>query len=131
MEQYYRCLDYMQRKESEADFASLVGEPVMQTQFEALERSAASVFTREIFFLFRPVLARACRMKVVGWKETTTCIIYTVSKYCMAVKEWHVSFYQTSVVYKCSCLRIESLGIPCDHILAILVYLDIAELPSL
>ncbi|GAU49160.1 hypothetical protein TSUD_407070 [Trifolium subterraneum] len=32
--------------------------------------------------------------------------------------------------FKCSCLRMESIGLPCDHIVCILVYLDIDELPK-
>jgi hypothetical protein len=47
---YFRCLSFMRYKEVEADFSSIHGEIVMQTEFHSLERSAANVYTRDIFF---------------------------------------------------------------------------------
>ncbi|XP_045833569.1 protein FAR1-RELATED SEQUENCE 3-like [Trifolium pratense] len=31
---------------------------------------------------------------------------------------------------KCSCLRMESMGIPCEHIVGVMVYLNMVEIPS-
>ncbi|RYR33746.1 hypothetical protein Ahy_A10g048374 [Arachis hypogaea] len=36
---------------------------------------------------------------------------------------------KTSMLASCSCMRIESFGIPCKHIVCVLVHEDIDELP--
>lgn len=130
VQHYQRCLDYMRYKEVESDFASGVGEPVLQTSYEELERSAASHFTREIFLLFRPVLMRACRVNVSGSKQTASHHIYIVSKYRREGQQWHVSFNPQTFQLTCSCMRMESFGLPCEHIVAVLVYRNIDELPK-
>jgi hypothetical protein len=72
------------------------------------------MFIQEIYFLlFLPILKKACRLKVLGVRQTTSSYIYTVSKYCREGSEWQVSYYPASLEFKCSCLRLESLGIPC------------------
>lgn len=77
----------MQYKEIEADFASDYGEVVLHTNFHSLERSAAKVFTKEIFNLFCGVLAWSSAMMVSGCKETWACSIYTVSKYQLSNRD--------------------------------------------
>ena len=129
LQHFERCLSYLRFKEWRADFGCEF-EPVMQTHLQQLERSASDIYTREVFFMFRPMLHRAGAMKVVFAKETLSCVIYGVSKYCKPNSLWHVSYYEEQMQFKCSCLRMESLGIPCDHIIAVLVYLDISELPQ-
>lgn len=43
---------------------------------------------------------------------------------------WYVSFFANDMNFKCSCERLESLGIPCEHIVFVLVFLDIVVLPE-
>ncbi|KAJ1427412.1 FAR1 DNA-binding domain [Sesbania bispinosa] len=95
------------QREMEADFESIIGEPILQTSFEGIERSAAKFYTRKLFFLFRPVLERASGVKVTACEQTSNCLIYIVT-------------------YK----RMESMGIPCEHIVILLHYLEINELPE-
>ena len=76
------------------------------------------------------MLHRAGGMKVIYGKETGSWVIYGVSKYCKLNIIWHVFVYEDEMEFKCSCLRMESLSIPCDHIIAVLVYLDISKLPK-
>ncbi|KAJ1388544.1 Zinc finger, PMZ-type [Sesbania bispinosa] len=129
LQHYYCCLTHMRYKEVQDDFKSVHGEPVVRTSFASLEKSASKVYTREVFRLFRSVLERAAHVKVVRWKEKFPCFIYTVSKYRKVGREWNVTFYPAESVYKCSCMRMESIGLPCDHIIGVLVYQDISELP--
>ncbi|KAJ1378652.1 FAR1 DNA-binding domain [Sesbania bispinosa] len=53
------------QKEVEGDFESIIGEPVLQTSFQDIERCAASYYTKKVFLLFRPILDRARGLKVV------------------------------------------------------------------
>ncbi|XLR43488.1 hypothetical protein S83_028148 [Arachis hypogaea] len=116
--------------EAQSELASVVGDLVLQSPLHALERSAANTLTREIFMLFRPMLTRACTLKVCSCTLTPSCEIYTLSKSGNPNKEWNVSHYQDRSIFKCSCFRMESLGIPCDHIVAVLVHLDAKEIPK-
>lgn len=127
---FHRALNFMRYKEVEDDFASDYGEVVLQTHLHSLERYGAKIFTREIFLKFRDVLKQSSAMVVTGCKQTCTCFIYMVTKYQLCEREWYVSFYPTGNIFKCSCKKMESYGLPCDHIIAVLVYLDFGELPE-
>lgn len=83
-----------------------------------------------VILLFRDTLARSSTFVVNGYKETCTYYIYTVSKYQVAQQQWCVSFYPSGNSFKCCCKRMESFGLPCVHIVALLVYLNYPELPN-
>ncbi|KAJ1436318.1 Zinc finger, SWIM-type [Sesbania bispinosa] len=130
LEHYQRCLSQMRFKEIEADFDSVHGEQQLQTQLSTLEKFAARVYTKEIFLMFRLVLLSATRVMVTSQKRSGSGFIYFVSKYRRPTKEWHVFFWPSTMELKCSCMRMESLGIPCDHLVAVIVYLDMTEIPK-
>ncbi|KAK7267162.1 hypothetical protein RIF29_19826 [Crotalaria pallida] len=44
--------------------------------------------------------------------------------------DWLVSVFSDKLNLKCSCLGMESFGLPCPHIVAVLVHIDVEELPS-
>ncbi|KAL4328544.1 hypothetical protein AHAS_Ahas13G0210700 [Arachis hypogaea] len=71
---FQRCVDFLRNKEEELDFRSFYGTPMLQTQFPEIERSAATLYTWELFY------------------------------------------------------RMESYGIPCVHIIVVLVGNDISSL---
>jgi hypothetical protein len=54
----------MRYKETEADFASEYGEPVLQTAVCKLELSYAKVFTREIFGKLQILINKSSTMSV-------------------------------------------------------------------
>lgn len=63
LQHFFRWLNYMRYREVEADFKCVYGEPELKSKFKYIEKSAASVYTTEVFMLFRPVLERACTVK--------------------------------------------------------------------
>ncbi|KAJ1427978.1 Zinc finger, PMZ-type [Sesbania bispinosa] len=87
--------------ELEDDFASIHGDPVLRSNFEGIESCTQTLS----FFIYK-----VCK---VGQRRT---------------KEWHVSFYPDEYEFSCSCLWMESRGLPCHHIIVVLVHLDIEEL---
>ena len=131
VEHFDHCLDHMWHKEDEANFSCVHGEPMMQMHLQQLERFASTMYTWEIFFLFSPMLYRASTTKVIHGQETSSAVIYVLTKDYNANISWHVSFYKDIMELKCSCLRMESSSIPCDHIIAVSVFLDISELSNL
>ncbi|CAJ2664161.1 protein FAR1-RELATED SEQUENCE 5-like [Trifolium pratense] len=130
LQHFNQCIEYLRYKELEADYLSMHGERVTQTEFHLLEKNASKVYTKNVFFLFRTIMQKSSAVKVVGCKQTASCFIYIVNKYCRSDSEWHVSYWPVSMEIKCSCLRMESIGIPCDHIVCVMVYLNMVEIPS-
>jgi hypothetical protein len=130
LHQYFRCLNYMRYSELEADFGSFHGDPVLETPLPLIEKAAGEVYTRELFLLFQPVLRRACTCTVIDSRQSVSLYFYTVMKYPKEHAEWQVSFCPSSLQFKCSCERLESLGIVCEHVVAVLVYLNIVTLPE-
>ncbi|KAG5066139.1 hypothetical protein JHK86_009870 [Glycine max] len=69
------------------------------------------------------------KLRVIDCKEMITLLIYTVLKYCSG-SVWLVSYCPSTVDFSCSCMRMQSIGLPCDHILVVLDSLNFMELPS-
>ncbi|KAJ1418138.1 Zinc finger, PMZ-type [Sesbania bispinosa] len=130
LQHFQRCLNHMRFKEKEDDYTSIHREPVIQTQFEALERSAAKVYTRRVFFLFRRVLFRASKLIVTNIEKAVRRVIFRVINQTGMNWECRVSLYDSTNELKCACLRMESRGLPCEHIVTVLNHLGIDELPK-
>ncbi|KAJ1442790.1 Zinc finger, PMZ-type [Sesbania bispinosa] len=124
IEHHHRCLSQMRFKEVEADFDSIHGQQELQTELRALERSASKLYTKEV------VLQSASRVNVTGERRSGFGFIYTVTKYRRPSKEWHVFFWPSTTKMRCSCQRMESIGIPCDHLVAVIVYLHMEDIPE-
>lgn len=127
---FFRWLNYMRFREVEADFTSSFGEPVLQSQLYPLEKSASKIYTREIFNLLVPVFKRACTCSVIDIKQSGSKFNYNVVRYGKKDVEWHVSFCDSKLEFMCSCMRLESLGIPCEHLFAVFVWLEIVNFPD-
>ncbi|XP_025635762.1 protein FAR1-RELATED SEQUENCE 5-like [Arachis hypogaea] len=132
VEHFQRCVAHLRLKEFNANYESIHGVPVMQTCIELLERFAIEVYAHEIFLLSRPFLSRAGSMRVLNIENNNDFSKYIVCKHGRPDFLWTVDFHQEEMIFMCSCLRMESFGIPCEHIVKVLVERDICEiLPSL
>ncbi|RYR51583.1 hypothetical protein Ahy_A06g026579 isoform P [Arachis hypogaea] len=129
VEHFQRCVAHMRFNEFNADYESTCGVPVMQTCIELLERYAAELYTHEIFLFFRPFFSRAGSMRVLNIDNTDDCIKYIVCKHGRPDFTWTVDFRQEEMIFMCTCLRMESFGIPCENIVKVLVDRDIREIP--
>ncbi|KAJ1405631.1 Zinc finger, PMZ-type [Sesbania bispinosa] len=130
LQHYHRCLSHMRYKEMADDFCSLHGVPVLQSKFPAIEKSAGKHYTRRVLNVFRVLLNKAGEMIISDCKEMLMSLMYTVCKRGVDVKVWRVSFYPSTYEFKCSCLWMESRGLPCEHIIAVMHHLNIEELPK-
>ncbi|KAL5147053.1 Protein FAR1-RELATED SEQUENCE 5 [Glycine soja] len=68
-------------------------------------------------------------LRVVDCKDMATFSVFTVVKYCSG-SVWRVSYCPSTIEFTCTCMRMQSIGLPCDHILVVLVSLNFMELPS-
>ncbi|RYQ94929.1 hypothetical protein Ahy_B08g089901 [Arachis hypogaea] len=126
---FHRCLMFVRAKEVEADFECAKGDPVMTTNLKQLERSAAENYTRAIFYLFVPILDRACAMRVVDSEDNGSYFIHTVSRYGTPGKDWRVVATSDTREVRCTCMRMECFRVPCKHIIAVLVLNNVHEIP--
>ncbi|KAJ1438884.1 Zinc finger, PMZ-type [Sesbania bispinosa] len=76
----------------------------------------------------RWVLMRAQNLSVSGIVQAVRCTIFIVVNQMGRSGEWRVSLYDTSKELKCACLRMESRGLPCEHIVVVLSHLGIDEI---
>lgn len=127
MHNYNRYLSYQRFRELEADFKSMHGDDDLETPLRSLERAGSKLYTTTLFNLFRGGLKQSLILRVRVGKDTPTCVTYFVSKYCLAGRKWHVSLWTSTMDFKCSCMRMGSYGIPCDHIIAVMVELDMVD----
>ncbi|RYR58127.1 protein FAR1-RELATED SEQUENCE 5-like [Arachis hypogaea] len=126
---FHRCLMFVRAKEVEADVECAKGDPVMTTNLKQLERSAAENYTHAIFYLFVPILDRACAMRVVDSEDNGSYFIHTVSRYGTPGKDWRVIATSDTREVRCTCMRMECFGVPCEHIIAVLVLNNVHEIP--
>ncbi|KAJ1403212.1 Zinc finger, SWIM-type [Sesbania bispinosa] len=62
--------------------------------------------------------------------DAVRCTIYRVCGQRDGAVECRVSFYPSNNEFKCGCLKMEPRGLPCEHIVALLVHLGYDELPE-
>ncbi|XLR18881.1 hypothetical protein S83_046793 [Arachis hypogaea] len=127
---FQRCVDFLRDNEDELEFRSSYGTPVIQTQFPELEKSDALCYTREIFVRYRESLKRLVRVTIVECIEADDICVYITQKYRRPDRTWNVTQNSSQDTFHCTCLRMESFGLPCVHIIAVLVRLDITSLPN-
>ncbi|XP_057432175.1 protein FAR1-RELATED SEQUENCE 5-like [Lotus japonicus] len=130
VEHFHRCLNYLCYKEIESDFNSSYGKIVSKTKVRDLEKSAAAQFTRGVFFKVRTLLEKVGTMIVLGFEDNMTCTNYKVTNYPAKNKLWDVSYDESTVQLTCSCYKMETHGLPCDHLIAVVVYLGFKKLPT-
>jgi hypothetical protein len=130
LQQFFRWLNYMRYKEIQADFSSSFGEVVLKTQHQQLESSASKLYTKEIFMLVRSVLERACRCKIERKSQRGSLFKYVVTKYPRRDIEWVVSYCQSRLYFECTCQRLETLGIACEHLICVMIDMNIVNMPD-
>ncbi|XP_015962333.1 protein FAR1-RELATED SEQUENCE 9-like [Arachis duranensis] len=126
---FHRCLMFGRAKEVEADFECAKGDLVLTTNLKQLERCAADNYTQTIFYLFVPILDRTCAMRVVDFEDNDSYFIHTVSRYGTPGKDWHVVATSEMSEVRCTCMKIECFWVPCDHIIVVLVFNNVHEIP--
>ncbi|RYQ87485.1 hypothetical protein Ahy_B09g095001 [Arachis hypogaea] len=125
---FQRCVDFLRDTEDELDFRSWYGTPVLQTEFVELEKSGWTMFTREMFLRYRDSLKRCVRVRICEFDDSDNPHAYTLQKYRRPEMNWKVYRDHISNRFTCSCMRMESFGIPCVHILSVCVRLDLVEI---
>ena len=103
---------------------------VPTTQFVAIEKHAAEVYTRNIFMMVRKQLKRQglyFKVDVVSMPERTK---YYLGKYDCPERVWIVEVNNESMQMECTCMKLESKGVPCCHIFRVMVLQNMKQIPE-
>ncbi|RYQ88751.1 hypothetical protein Ahy_B09g095759 isoform G [Arachis hypogaea] len=84
----------------------------------------------EMFLRYRDSLKRCVCVRICEFDDSDNPHAYTLQKYRRPEMNWKVYRDHISNRFTCSCMRMESFGIPCVHILSVCVRLDLVEIPE-
>ncbi|KAH9779917.1 protein FAR1-RELATED SEQUENCE 5 [Citrus sinensis] len=129
VKQMDRLIDRQREVEGKDDFDSTDGRPVLMTHMKPFESAAADVYTRPIFRLVRDqILQEGMHIAVqVSCEENYKS--FTVKKWKVLDEEWRVNIQGKWDNVSCDCLMIETLGIPCSHMFAVMKVENVDSIP--
>ena len=113
-----------------ADYQSMYTEPVLTTALESIERAAAKVYTREIFFELKQKLEGVAAVVVVGRETMATTVIYRMTMFGKGYREYKVMYDRNLEKFDCECRLFNTHGIPCSHIFCVMRDENVTELPE-
>ncbi|KAL7263984.1 hypothetical protein ACSBR1_002022 [Camellia fascicularis] len=118
--QYDRALARMRVNEAETESKTENSFPVLTTPLRSLEKHAAELFTRKIFSLFRREISKEGKLFVMERVELEDRRTYHFGEYKAPTSTWTVEYFPADITIKCCCLKFESFGIPCCHMVAVM-----------
>ncbi|KAJ4793046.1 FAR1-related sequence 3 [Rhynchospora pubera] len=132
VKQFERCLTHKRTKEAEFYCIAFQKEPVLQTPFPDLEKSAARSYTPNIFHIVRDEMEMAVGLVVDEILNSSMASKYMVSRKEKAESQYivHCSRIQDDVdKISCTCAKLECEKIPCRHIFAVLIHMKATCIP--
>ncbi|KAL7212173.1 hypothetical protein ACSBR2_014946 [Camellia fascicularis] len=118
--QYDRALARMCVNETETESKTENSFPVLTTPLRSLEKHATELFTRKIFSLFRREISKEGKLFVMERVELEDRRTYRFGEYKVPTSTWTVEYFPADITIKCCCLKFESFGIPCCHMVAVM-----------
>ncbi|WRX19779.1 FAR1 DNA binding domain - like 10 [Theobroma cacao] len=104
------------------DYISIHTKPVSSQMFKDIEKHAASVYTGRAFKKFidemrlQQLFYHECR-----FDDEPSIRVYQLMKYGDLFERIRVEFHVDDENIKCSCLKFETDGIPCPHIIHVMI----------
>ncbi|KAH7836656.1 hypothetical protein Vadar_003992 [Vaccinium darrowii] len=123
-----RGLNRMRFKEAEAEAVTENSFPVMQTKLISLEKHGAELFTRKIFSFFREEIEKEGVLVLNNKIDRGDHRIYYLGKYS-SKSTWRLEYHPSLGTIKCSCLKLESFGIPCCHMIFVMKCEQLISIP--
>ncbi|XP_078149278.1 protein FAR1-RELATED SEQUENCE 5-like [Carex rostrata] len=133
VQQLERCVTSMRTKEAELDCRSSQTFPVLTTPFYNLEKSAANNYTRKVFAIVREEIEKSEKFVVIQEPESNTSSTYILAPKGKLESRVNVDcFVSEGNIEKvtCTCYKLECEKIPCSHVFAVLIHLDVTFIPQ-
>ena len=129
---YENCIVRLRENEAHDDCVSNQSLPPSVTEYKDIEKHAAKVFTHSNFYILQQDLKKMGELEIFETLVGVDCHTFIVT--------WRNNRkFQFSVNYRaensentidCSCGRMLRKGLPCKHILYVLVHLKISKIPK-
>lgn len=128
LEKFQQLLSDRRYDEMVADIKASQGEVVWSLPI-AILKHAASVYTFEVFQLFKDELCKGYDSPLEVCGEMGTVIKYKVTPHKKHYS-YVVSFDAMQEIVSCNCMKFEFSGLLCSHILKVFYFRVITEVPS-
>lgn len=126
-EKYKQLVDERRYEEQQADYDAT--QVMLKIPPSRLMWQAANIYTPAVFEIFRAEFGLSMNCTVYNCGEVGTKSEYVVLiKEC--TREHLVKFDSSDCSISCNCKKFESIGVLCCHVLKVLVFKNIEELPA-
>ncbi|CAL1382931.1 unnamed protein product [Linum trigynum] len=129
VEQFHRGLRRLRYEELHNDHVSNDSTPVCDGHLLSLEKHAAELFTRDMFFKVRKQMKREPLLYSTSAVTESGRVSYSLSQYSDPNSKWRVTYYPAVRDIRCSCQLFETKGIPCCHCFFVMKFNNISLLP--
>uniref|UniRef100_A0A7N0TSA9 SWIM-type domain-containing protein n=1 Tax=Kalanchoe fedtschenkoi TaxID=63787 RepID=A0A7N0TSA9_KALFE len=124
------AMDAQRHRKEQLDHESESTYPPLKTSLP-IEKHAAEIYTRRIFFYFQTEFYEACvGCHVSTLSEKDGVKFYDIKDKSSTQQVVKVVHYTTSDYVECSCKNYQRIGIPCRHILLALNAEDVDKIPE-
>ncbi|XVF09481.1 hypothetical protein REPUB_Repub07fG0096700 [Reevesia pubescens] len=133
--EFVRAIDQgiskMRTNELEADYVSRHTDPYRLTKLVDIECHAASVYTRDSFSVFQEELQHETlyRLREPIIEDDATRI-YTLGQYKQPNRRIQVVCHASTQRIQCSCMKFETVGIPCTHQIHVMKLEDMSKISA-
>ncbi|KAK9215764.1 hypothetical protein WN944_007770 [Citrus x changshan-huyou] len=115
--------------EGKDDYDSKEARPVLITHMKPFEAAAAEAYTRAMFRLVRDQILQEGMLIAVEVASEDNSKSFRVKKWKVSEDECRVHIQGTWDTVSCTCLMMETVGIPCSHLFAVMKVENLEAIP--
>ncbi|XP_028053921.1 protein FAR1-RELATED SEQUENCE 5-like [Camellia sinensis] len=127
---YDRALARIRYNEAGDDAETNNTFPVLITPLRDIGRHGAELFTRNIFRMFHDEILEEGKLNV---KDVFPLLdgqkCYYIHKYKLKDRSWIITHSPVDATMRCSCMKFESLGLPCCHMICVMKVENLMQIP--
>ena len=125
-----RLMDRQRVAEIKDDFDSSNGVPVLVTHLKTIEKQAALIYTRAMYRLLKTEIQKECSLTTVQLIVNNDSKNFKVRTFGLKPKEFTAVLNLESKRITCTCLYLETSGIPCCHAISIMKSENMTAIPE-
>ncbi|KAH9668083.1 protein FAR1-RELATED SEQUENCE 5 [Citrus sinensis] len=129
VKQMDRLIDRQREVEGKDDYDSKEVRPVLITHMKPFEAAATEAYTRAMFRLVRDQILQEGMLIAVEVASEDNSKSFRVKKWKVSEDECRVHIQGTWDTVSCTCLMMETVGIPCSHLFAVMKVENLEVIP--
>lgn len=111
------------------DYISKYSIPEIHPSLLNIKRDAAQVYTRRAYNKFQQELMFESAYVVKEQQETNGCKFYRLEESDKKYSSYIVVFVSSNDTMSCCCVKLESVGFPCRHTIAVIKHEQFDRIP--